>query len=69
MKWTYILYITLFKVSLVTYGVAPLMAILIIKRAIYGLGGSGIYVSAMALLAIITTIYKRLIYLRGTSLT
>jgi MFS family permease len=68
-KWTYILYITLFKVGSVTCGAAPSMAVLIIRRAICGLGGSGMYVGAMALLAIITTMYKRPIYLGGTGLT
>jgi hypothetical protein len=45
------------------------MAILIIKRVICGLRGLGIYVSAIALLAIITIMHKRLIYLKGTSFT
>jgi hypothetical protein len=68
-KWTYILCITLFKIGLVTYGIVLLMAALIIRRAIYSLRGLEIYISVIALLAIITTIYKRPIYLGGTSLT
>ena len=45
------------------------MAVLIIGRAICGLGGSGMYVGAMALLAVTTTMYERPIYLGGTGLT
>ena len=45
------------------------MNALIVGRAICSIGGSGMYVSAMALLATTTTMHERHIYVRGTSLT
>jgi MFS family permease len=68
-KWTYILCVTLFEVGSATCGAAPSMGVLIIGRVICGLGGSGMYVGAMALLAVTTTMNERPLYLGGTGLT
>ena len=45
------------------------MNALIVGRAICSIGGSGMYVSVMALLAATTTMHECHIYVRGTSLT
>jgi MFS family permease len=45
------------------------MNALIIRRAICGVAGSGMYVGVMTLLAATTTIYERSIYISSTGLT
>lgn len=64
----YILCVTLFEVGLAICGAAPLIDALIVRHAICGVGGSGIYVGVMALLAAITTMHERPLYVRGTGL-
>ncbi|KAH9208866.1 major facilitator superfamily domain-containing protein [Leptodontidium sp. 2 PMI_412] len=68
-KWTYILCVTLFEVGSAICGAAPSMDALIVGRAICGVGGSGMYVGVMALLAATTTMHERPIYVGGTGLT
>src|SRR6266480_1394390 len=68
-KWTYILCVSLFEVGLAICGAALLMDALIVGRAVCGVGGSGMYVSVMALLAATTTMHERPIYVGGTGLT
>lgn len=68
-KWTYILCIALFEVGSAVCGAAPTMDALIIGRAIAGVGGSGMYVGVMTLLAATTTIHERPMYVGGTGLT
>ncbi|KAI9052700.1 hypothetical protein LZ554_002977 [Drepanopeziza brunnea f. sp. 'monogermtubi'] len=68
-KWTYILCVTLFEVGSAVCGAAPTIEALIIGRAICGLGGSGMYVGVMTLLAATTTIHERPLYVGGTGLT
>jgi MFS family permease len=68
-KWTYILCVVLFELGSAIYGAAPSINTLIIRRAIYGIAGAGIYVGVMTLLTITTTIHKHPIYISGTSLT
>ncbi|KAH8653989.1 major facilitator superfamily domain-containing protein [Tricladium varicosporioides] len=68
-KWTYILCVTLFEVGSAICGVAPSMDALIVGRAICGVGGSGMYVGVMALLAATTTMHERPIYVGSTGLT
>lgn len=68
-KWTYILCVTLFEVGSALCGGAPTIDALIIGRAICGVGGSGMYVGVMTLLAATTTIHERPMYVGGTGLT
>ncbi|KAH6723623.1 major facilitator superfamily domain-containing protein [Leptodontidium sp. MPI-SDFR-AT-0119] len=68
-KWTYILCVTLFEVGSAICGAAPTMEALIVGRAICGVGGSGMYVGVMTLLAATTTIHERPMYVGGTGLT
>ena len=68
-KWTYILCVTLFEVGSAICGAAPSINGLIVGRAICGVGGSGMYVGVMALLAATTTMHERPIYVGGTGLT
>ena len=68
-KWMYIFCIFVFEVGSAVCGSAPSMNALIIGRAICGLGGSGMYVGVMTLLAKTTTIHERPTYVGGTGLT
>jgi MFS family permease len=68
-KWTYILCIVLFEVGSALCGGAPTIDALIIGRAICGIGGSGMYVGVMTLLAATTTMHERPMYVGGTGLT
>ncbi|CZT07193.1 related to major facilitator (MFS1) transporter [Rhynchosporium agropyri] len=68
-KWTYILCVFLFELGSAVCGAAPNMNALIIGRAICGVGGSGMYVGVMTLLAATTTIHERPMYVGGTGLT
>ena len=68
-KWIYILCVTLFEVGSAICVTAPSTGVLIVGRVISGLGGSGMCVGAMALLAVTTTIHERPLYLGGTGLT
>lgn len=54
-KWTYIFCVFLFEVGSAICGAAPTMDALIVGRAICGVGGSGMYVGVMTLLAATTT--------------
>ncbi|KAG9233585.1 major facilitator superfamily domain-containing protein [Amylocarpus encephaloides] len=68
-KWTYILCVVLFELGSAVCGAAPSMDALIIGRAICGVGGSGMYVGVMTLLAATTTINERPMYIGGTGFT
>lgn len=68
-KWTYILCVFLFEVGSAVCGAAPTMDALIVGRAICGVGGSGMYVGVMTLLAATTTMHERPMYVGGTGLT
>ncbi|CAG8953680.1 hypothetical protein HYFRA_00006569 [Hymenoscyphus fraxineus] len=68
-KWMYIFCVLLFEVGSAVCGAAPTMDALIIGRAICGVGGSGMYVGVMTLLAATTTIHERPMYVGGTGLT
>jgi MFS family permease len=68
-KWTYILCVFLFEAGSALCGAAPTIEALIVGRAICGLGGSGMYVGVMTLLAATTTIQERPMYVSGTGLT
>ena len=68
-KWTYIICVFLFELGSAICGAAPNIDALIIGRAICGVGGSGMYVGVMTLLAATTTIHERPMYIGGTGLT
>jgi MFS family permease len=68
-KWTYIFCVFLFEVGSALCGAAPTIDALIIGRALCGVGGSGMYVGVMTLLAATTTIHERPMYVGGTGLT
>jgi len=68
-KWTYIFCVVLFEVGSAVCGAAPTMDAMIVGRAICGVGGSGMYVGVMTLLASTTTIHERPMYVGGTGLT
>jgi MFS family permease len=68
-KWMYIFCVLLFEVGSAVCGAAPTMDALIIGRAICGVGGSGMYVGVMTLLAATTTMHERPMYVGGTGLT
>jgi MFS family permease len=68
-KWTYILCVTLFEVGSAVCGSAPSMNALIVGRAICGVGGAGMYVGVMTMLAATTTMHERPMYVGGTGLT
>ncbi|KAN0098976.1 MFS general substrate transporter [Hyaloscypha variabilis] len=68
-KWTYIFCVTLFEAGSALCGGAPSIDALIVGRAICGVGGSGMYVGVMTLLAATTTIHERPMYVGGTGLT
>jgi MFS family permease len=68
-KWTYIFCVFLFELGSAVCGAAPSMNALIVGRAICGVGGSGMYVGVMTLLAATTTMHERPMYIGGTGLT
>lgn len=68
-KWMYIINVALFEIGSAICGAAPTMNALIVGRAICGIGGSGMYVGVMTLLAATTTIQERPMYIGGTGLT
>lgn len=68
-KWTYIFCICMFEVGSAICGAAPDINSLIIGRAICGVGGSGMYVGVMTLLAANTTLQERPLYIGSTGFT
>ena len=50
-KWLYVASVVVFEVGSALCGAAPDMTSLIVGRAVCGLGGIGMYVGVMALLA------------------
>ncbi|KUI58624.1 hypothetical protein VP1G_05885 [Cytospora mali] len=68
-KKLYIFNVFLFEVGSAICGAAPNIDALIVGRAICGVGGSGLYVGVMTLIAQTTTIPERPLYVSGTGLT
>lgn len=68
-KWMYIICVALFEIGSAICGAAPTMDALIVGRAICGIGGSGMYVGVMTILAATTTIQERPSYIGLTGLT
>lgn len=68
-KWTYIFNVILFEVGSAICGAAPSMDVMIVGRALSGIGGSGLYIGVMTLIAATTTMPERPLYVGGTGLT
>lgn len=56
----------IFEVGSALCAAAPSMEILIVGRAICGIGGVGMYIGVMTLLSALTTIAERPVYLAMT---
>ncbi|CAF9916252.1 MAG: hypothetical protein HETSPECPRED_002805 [Heterodermia speciosa] len=63
LKWLYIATVALFEIGSAICGAAPNMNVMIVGRAIAGLGGSGMYVGCLMLLSVMTTIQERPMYM------
>jgi len=68
-KWLYIFHVAIFEIGSAICGAAPSMNVMILGRAITGLGGSGLYVGCMTLIAGTTTMSERPVYVSGTGFT
>jgi MFS family permease len=68
-KWLYIFSVFIFEVGSAICGAAPTMNILIVGRAIAGVGGSGQNVGCMTLIAATTTMAERPMYISTTGLS
>lgn len=62
-KWFYIFNVVIFEIGSAICGAAPSMDIMILGRAIAGVGGSGAYVGSMTLIATTTTLAERPLYI------
>ncbi|EED21064.1 efflux pump antibiotic resistance protein, putative [Talaromyces stipitatus ATCC 10500] len=69
LKYLYIISIALFQIGSALCGAAPNMDVLIVGRAICGIGGAGSYVGVMTLLSVLTTDQERPAYLSIPSIT
>lgn len=67
-KSMYIACVVLFEAGSALCGGAPSMNALIVGRAIAGVGGSGLYLGVMSLLAVTTTMQERPLYVGLTGL-
>jgi len=68
-KWFYIFHVFIFEVGSAICGAAPSINVLILGRAIAGVGGSGQYVGCMTLIAGTTTLSERAMYVSFTGLS
>ncbi|OJD19144.1 hypothetical protein AJ78_00844 [Emergomyces pasteurianus Ep9510] len=68
-KWLYIFHVFIFELGSAICGAAPSINVMIVGRAIAGMGGSGLYVGCMTLIAATTTIAERPVYISCTGLT
>jgi MFS family permease len=68
-KWLYIFHVAIFEIGSAICGASPSMNVMIVGRAITGLGGSGLYVGCMTLIAGTTTMAERPLYVSGTGFT
>jgi MFS family permease len=68
-KWFYIFHVFIFEVGSALCGAAPSMSILILGRVVAGLGGSGQYVGCMTLIAGMTTMEERPMYISLTGVS
>jgi MFS family permease len=67
-KWTYIISVLLSEVGSALCGAAPYMDTLIVGCVLCGIGGSGLYIGVMTLLAATTTLHERPRYVASTGL-
>ncbi|EED12676.1 efflux pump antibiotic resistance protein, putative [Talaromyces stipitatus ATCC 10500] len=67
-KWTYIISVAIFEVGSAVCGSSPSMNALIVGRVLCGIGGSGLYIGVMTLLAATTTLHERPMYVASTGL-
>lgn len=68
-KWLYIGSVLVFEAGSAICGAAPNMDTLIVGRALCGLGGSGMYLGVMSLIAATTTVQERPLYIGCIGLT
>ncbi|TGO91313.1 hypothetical protein BPOR_0031g00020 [Botrytis porri] len=68
-KWTHVVSVVIFIVGSAVCGAAPNMNALIVGRVIAGVGGAGMYLGTLNLVAINTTITERPLYLGGVGIT
>ena len=68
-KCAYMLGVFLFEVGSAICGAANLMDVLILGRALAGLGGVGMYVGVLTLLSAVTTPGERPVYLASVGIT
>ncbi|KAM0130367.1 hypothetical protein ACHAO1_007959 [Botrytis cinerea] len=68
-KWTHVVSVVIFIVGSAICGAAPNMNALIVGRVIAGVGGAGMYLGTLNLVAINTTITERPLYLGGVGIT
>ncbi|KAF7862677.1 hypothetical protein EAF04_007550 [Stromatinia cepivora] len=68
-KWTHVVSVVIFIVGSAVCGAAPNMNALIVGRVIAGVGGAGMYLGTLNLVAINTTIQERPLYLGGVGIT
>jgi MFS family permease len=58
-KWTFMGFLFVFEIGSLLCGVATSSAMLIVGRAVAGLGGGGIYIGALTIVALIAPMHKR----------
>lgn len=68
-KHLFIAGVIIFEAGSALCGAAPTIAVLIIGRALCGVGGAGIYLGALNLLSVLTTEAERPVYLSFIGLT
>lgn len=68
-KWFYIFHVFIFEVGSAICGASPSMDVMLLGRAIAGVGGSGLYVGCMTLIATTTTLAERPLYVSCTGFT
>ncbi|KLJ06592.1 hypothetical protein EMPG_17906 [Blastomyces silverae] len=68
-KWLFITNTVIFEVGSAICGAAPSLNVMILGRALAGMGGSGLYVGCMTLIAATTTLTERPVYISCTALT
>ncbi|TEY29568.1 hypothetical protein BOTCAL_0941g00020 [Botryotinia calthae] len=68
-KWFYVFSVFVFELGSAVCAAAPSMNAVIVGRALCGIGGAGLYVGCMTLIAFTTTISERPLYISATGLT
>ncbi|KAL9122167.1 MAG: hypothetical protein Q9187_001282 [Circinaria calcarea] len=58
-KWLYIVNVGLFEIGSAICGAAPTLSVLIVGRAVAGVGGSGMYCGCLTYLSVTTSEYER----------